>query len=37
MGKEIRKQNLVTVFWLMMGFGGVFMAVLVSVVLWHGS
>ena len=37
MAQETKKQDPITVFWLMMGFGGAFMAALVSVVFWHIS
>jgi hypothetical protein len=37
MGKAIRKQNPVTVFWLMMAFGGAFTAALITVVFWYVS
>jgi hypothetical protein len=37
MAQEIKKQDPVTIFWLMMAFGGAFMAALVSVVFWHVS
>lgn len=37
MRKELKKQDPVTVFWLMMGFGGAFALALVSVVFWNVS
>jgi hypothetical protein len=37
MGKEIKRQDPTTVFWLMMAFGGAFMSALVAVVFWNVS